>query len=385
MSPDSLRLWKNIATHALVALSAALAFVPGGRAAATSYAVTNLVSDQPGMAVTTDANLVNPWGIAFNPAGFVWVANNGTGTSTLYDGKGAKNALTVNVPLGGGGNPTGIVFNGSSGFTVTNGTTTGPSRFIFATESGMIAGWAPTVNGTNALVANTSTNGAIYKGLALGPSGPSQLLYATDFHNATVSVFNQNFQPTTVAGGFVDPNLPTGYAPFGIQNINGNLYVTYAKQGSGGDEQDGAGLGLVDKFDANGNLLSRVTSNGPLNAPWGLALAPANFGPFSNALLVGNFGDGSINAFNATTGSFLGMLRDANGKALMLDGLWGMSFGNGLLNQPTNTLFFAAGIGDESHGLYGRIDAVPEPSAALLALVGLLGLAIGHRRLRSHL
>ncbi len=386
MSPDLFRSLQNSPSHVLAALAGALFLAPAvwADAGPNMYAVDKLVSDQAGVAAHQDSSLVNPWGIAFNPNGFVWVANNGTGTSTLYDGNGVKNPLTVNVPLGGGGNPTGIVFSSSNNFAVTNGTTSGPSRFIFATESGKIAGWAPSVNGTNALVAASSPNGGIYKGLALGADGTQQLLYATDFHNDRIDVYGQTFQPVTTPGGFVDPNLPQGFAPFGIQNINGNLYVTYAKQDADReDDVHGAGLGYVDVFDPSGHLIRRLVSGGPLNAPWGLAFAPTNFGAFSDSLLVGNFGDGTINAFNPTTGSFIGVLRDAHGDPLSIDGLWGLSFGNGIQNQPINTLFFAAGPGDESHGLYGKINAVPEPSAALLMLAGLLLVTIGRRRLSA--
>jgi len=325
------------------------------------YQSLALVSDQNLPGVHQDPNLVNAWGIAFNPFGFVWVANNGTGTSTLYDGQGNPQSLVVAIPNAAGapgGKPTGIVFNGGDGFKVSNPTASGPSRFLFASEDGAILGWAPNVDATHALVAvNNSKQHAIYKGLALATFGTGFRLFATDFHNGRVDAFDDTFHAFTTLGGFQDPNLPSGYAPFGIQNLNGDLYVTYAKQDE--DKEDnvsGPGLGFVDVFDVNGRLLRRVASRGTLNAPWGIALAPADFGRFSNHLLVGNFGDGVINAFDPVTGQWAGRLHRPDGQLLRMDGLWGLSFGNGLQHQPTHTLFFAAGPNDESHGLYGRIE-----------------------------
>jgi uncharacterized protein (TIGR03118 family) len=328
-----------------------------------SYSVRNLVSDGFVPADHTDPALVNPWGIAFNPNGPVWVANNGTGVSTLYNGLGFKQALVVTIPTAPGGvapgSPTGIVFSGGSDFMVT-GAASGPSRFIFATEAGTISGWAPNVSMTNAiLVVKPSDPHAIYKGLALAGNGTAHFLYAADFHNNRIDVFDSNFHPVTLSGNFSDRRIPDGYAPFGIQNILGNLYVTYAKQDE--DKEDdvaGPGFGFVDVFDANGHLLRRFASRGRLNAPWGLALAPADFGQFSNTLLIGNFGDGRINAFDLQSGEPLGRLRTRDGRAISIDGLWGIAFGSGVASQPTDTLFFAAGPDDEEHGVYGRIDPV---------------------------
>lgn len=328
------------------------------------YAVRDLVSDVPGSAEHTDADLVNAWGLALNPNGPAWVADNGTGVSTLYDGNGVKQALTVTIPPPANGTPpsapTGIVFSGGSDFVVTQGASSGPSRFIFATEEGTIAGWAPNVDMTNAiLVVDPPNNTAIYKGLALAGTGTGHFLYATDFHNNKIDVFDSSFHPVTMPGSFSDPRIPTGFAPFGIQNILGALYVTYAKQDEDAeDDVPGRGLGFVDVFDANGQLIRRFASRGQLNAPWGVALAPANFGRFSNAILIGNFGDGRIHAFDPQSGEPEGALRDTDGRAIAIDGLWGLAFGNGVANQPTNTLFFTAGPDDEAHGLYGRIDPV---------------------------
>jgi uncharacterized protein (TIGR03118 family) len=328
------------------------------------YQQRNLVSDGFVTADHPDGNLVNPWGIAFNPFGPVWISDNGKGLSTLYDGAGNPQTLVVTIPPAAGAasaNPTGIVFNGSNGFVVTKGQLSGPAKFIFATEDGVIAGWSPTVDLTNAqLVKDNSPAGAVYKGLALSAGGNGSLLYATDFHNNKIDVWDSGFVPVALpAGAFEDPAIPANFAPFGIQAINGNIYVSYAMQDADRhDDVKGRGLGYVDVFDPNGALLDRVASRGRLNAPWGLALAPAGFGAFSNTLLIGNFGDGRINAFDHGTGQFVGQLRGADGHAIEIDGLWGMAFGNGFAGQPVNTLFFTAGSGDEAHGLYGRIDVL---------------------------
>lgn len=309
-----------------------------------------------------DANLVNAWGIAFNPQGFVWVANAGTSTSTLYDGNGVPQSLVVAIPDGAAGEaePTGIVFNATSGFQVSQNGLTAASAFIFAGEGGTISGWSPGVDMTHAITAvDRSSAGAIYKGLARATQGGADYLYATDFHNGVVDVFDASFNKVTLAAGaFADPNLPPGYAPFGIQAIGNQLFVSFAKQDADAeDDVTGAGLGAVDVFDAAGVLVKRlIPVGGRLDAPWGMSMAPADFGAFSNALLVGNFGDGRINAFDPSNGSYLGTLSRSNGSAIEIEGLWGLAFGNGLNNQPANTLFFSAGPGGEAHGVYGRID-----------------------------
>ncbi|SRR6266511_2673919 len=343
----------------VAAAGVALMAAGAAQAADSRYQVKDLVSDVPGLAAHTDGHLVNPWGIAFNPNGFVWVANNGTGTSSLYDGNGNVNPTLpfITIPGVGGnpGTPTGIVFNGSNDFAVTPGN---PGRFIFATQDGTIAAWSPAVDPTHAIQVVAPT-GASYTGLALTANGNANFLYAADFLSGRIDVFDKAFQPVTMPGGFVDPHLPAGYAPFNIQNIQGDLYVAYAKREEGeAEEIAGAGLGIVDVFDANGNLVRRVASHGKLNAPWGLVLAPATFGRFADRLLVGNFGDGTINAYDAHSGEFKGQLRGTDNKPLRIEGLWGLAFGNGILSQPTSTLFFAAGINDEEHGLYGSITPV---------------------------
>ncbi|HKX42951.1 MAG TPA: TIGR03118 family protein [Burkholderiaceae bacterium] len=332
----------------------------------SGYAVTNLVTDtntssNPYATSNVDTHLVNPWGIAFNPQGFVWVANNATSTSTLYDGNGMAQSLIVAIPAGtaGPGKPTGIVYNGTQSFVVSQGGLSGASRFVFAGESGTIAAWSPNVDLNNAIkVYDGASAGSIYKGLAIGSASGADRLFAADFHNAAVDTFDATFAKISAAGGFTDPNLPSGYAPFGIQVISGVVYVTYAKQDADAeDDVKGAGLGLVNTFDTAGHFLKRlITTGGALNAPWGIAMAPSNFGKFSGALLIGNFGDGRINAYDASTGALMGPLTKTDGNPIVVDGLWGIAFGNGINGQPTNTLFFAAGPADEAHGVYGRID-----------------------------
>lgn len=334
-------------------------------AAATTYAVTSLVSDDtsatnPLRGAHGDTHLVNGWGVAFNPAAFVWVTNTGSSTSTLYDGAGVPQTLVVAIPPGvaGAAKPTGIVFNGNPTFKVTQNGVTDSSIFLFDGEAGTISGWSPTVNGTNAVtMVDDSATSAVYTGLAIATRGTSDFLYAADFHNAAVKTYDQNFARVASAG-FTDATLPAGYAPYGIQAIGSLIYVAYARQDvAARTAVAGAGLGIVDTFDTAGTLVKRLIVNGgALNAPWGMAMAPANFGQFSNALLVANSGDGKINAFDPATGALLGTLSGANGNAITIDGLHGIAFGNDRNSQPSTTLFFAAGPSGEQHGVYGRID-----------------------------
>jgi uncharacterized protein (TIGR03118 family) len=329
-------------------------------AAGGSYRVHMLVADLPGHAAQTDTNLVNGWGIVAGPSTPWWVADNGTDKSTLYDGSGNSIPLVVDV----GGGPTGTVFNGSSDFVVSHNGDSGPALFLFASEDGKIRGWNPNVPAssppsTKAFVV-AGRSGAIYKGLAIAWMGDQGYLYATDFHNGQVDVFNGSFVRQNWAGAFVDPNIPAGFAPFGIQAANGMIFVTYAKQDADAeDEVDGRHLGYVDAFATNGTFIANVASRGPLNAPWGIAWAPDSFGRFGGDLLVGSFGDGRIHAYRLTAGGWMldGTLSSASGQSIKIEGLWGMAFGNGGAAGPTNTLYFAAGPNGESHGLFGSVTA----------------------------
>jgi len=342
--------------------------MPGmGPVTGAGFAATTLVSDLPVANslysnANSDPHLIKAWGVAFNPKGFAWVANNGTSTSTLYDGNGVPQSLVVSIPPGGAGSamPTGIVFNGHQDFMVTQNGTTGPSAFIFVGQAGTLSGWSPGVDMTHAVkVFDGGGAGTVYTGLAIASQGASDFLYAADFRHATVDMFDSTFTKVTVAGSFIDPAIPSGYAPFGIQAIGNLIYVSYARQDAqASNPVAGAGFGAVDAFDTSGHLVRRIVApGGPLDAPWGMAMAPANFGPFSNALLVANSGDGTIGAFNPASGAFMGTLSTSTGSPITIDGLHGIAFGNGLNNQPTNTLFFAAGPGGGTHGVYGRIDA----------------------------
>jgi len=321
----------------------------------------DLVSDQAGVAAHQDANLVNAWGVAFIPGGFAWVANNHSGTSTAYDGAGVALPLVVAIPgpaSGGTGAPTGVVYNATTDFVETGAVTSAPASLIFAGEDGVISAWNNAIDGTAARrMADRSANGSIYKGVAVANNGAANFVYATDFHNGKVDVFDKTFAVTTLPGGFSDKRNPKGYAPFGIQNVGGLLYVTYAQQDANReDDVPGKSKGFVDCFDANGFLIRRFAQRAHLDAPWGVAQAPADFGDFGGRLLVGNFGDGSISAFEFDSGHFVGQLRQTNGRPRTIDGLWGIAFGNDAHSQPHQTLFFAAGPGGEAHGLYGRLD-----------------------------
>jgi uncharacterized protein (TIGR03118 family) len=339
------------------------ALAASSRGAVNSYTVTNLVSDQPGEAEHVDPNMVNAWGLAASPTSPWWVANAETNVSTLYMGDGTPLSLVVKVQ----GHPTGTVFNGGSDFVVGHNGASGPSVFMFATETGTIRGWNPSVpppapSTRSFLVVDRSSEHAVYKGLTLASTVGGDFLYATDFRNARVDVFDGDFNLVTPPGAFQDPNLPNRYAPFGIREIGGLILVTYAKQnGAGEDDVPGPGRGFVDAFDTNGTLLARVGTRGTLNAPWGLALAPESFGAFGGDLLVGNFGDGEIHAYKLQangTAKHEGALKGANGN-LAIDGLWALSFGNDGQAGSSESLFFTAGPDDEEHGLFGRIEVSP--------------------------
>ena len=354
---------RPIATGLVAIVAVVAGIVAAGAVASNSgYTVHNLVSDQPGVADHTDSNLVNSWGIAASSSSPWWVADNGTDVSTLYNGDGVAQFQPTPLVVGVDGGPTGTVFNGDgSAFVINDGAGhSGAARFLFAPEAGTIRGWSPAVPppplSTQSFVgpndADQSGHGAVFKGLAIA----GDRLYATDFHNAKVDVFDGSFK--LVPGGFADPAVPKGYAPFGIQNIGGEIFVTYAKQDAQGhDEIDGQGLGIVDEYSTSGTLIARVAQHGQLNAPWGMAMAPSDFGPASGDLLVGNFGDGRINVFAPSKNGFVpqGQLRGTDNKQLTIDGLWGIGFGNGQGSGDTDDLYFAAGPDGEQHGLFGEI------------------------------
>ncbi len=338
-----------------IAASAFIAVLALASNAWAAYAATNLVSDIPGSARRTDRNLVNPWGIAVGSSGTIWVANNGTGTSTLYDANGVPQSLVVSIPASAtntdGANPTGIVFNSGTGFIVTENGVSGPAIFIFVGEDGSISGWSPTVASDHAIIAvDDGAEGSVYKGAALGESSSGLRLFVTNFSEGKVSIYDDTFAEIDDDEAFVDPAIPGGYAPFGIENINGLIYVTYAKQDRDGeDDVPGPGHGFISVFDADGNFIRRLASRGALNSPWGLALAPdRKFGNLTGALLVGNFGDGEIHGYDINTGAFLGTMSKPDGTPLREDELWA-------LHVIGNAVYFTAGIVEEEHGLFGYI------------------------------
>ncbi|GCE06623.1 hypothetical protein KDAU_39520 [Dictyobacter aurantiacus] len=334
------------------------------------YQQTNLVSDIAGVARFLDPNLVNSWGISHGPIGPWIVSDNGTGVATSYLGNGKAfpvgNPLVIKIPppngspIGTTATPTGNVFNNTNDFVISANGKSRPSKFIFATEDGTISGWNPQVDPTNAILKVDNSPGAVYKGLAIGHTSSGNFLYAANFRSGNVDMFDGNFN---LVHSFTDSQLAADcplsnqcFAPFGIQNINGKIFVSFALQDAAKhDDVAGPGNGFVDVFNTDGMFLRRLISDGVLNSPWGMTLAPKDFGPFSNDLLVGNFGDGHINAFNPRTGTFLGPLNNKFGAPIVINGLWGLAFGNGALAGPRNTLFFAAGIADEAHGLFGAI------------------------------
>ena len=340
----------------------------------TGYQQINLVSNIAGNARVPDPNLLNPWGIAFIPGSPFWISDNNAGVSTLYDGQGniiqVPNAAGQLVPFavqipGPAGSapdfsatPTGVVWNPTQGFTV--GTAKSPAVFIFATEDGTIAAWSPSVDRFHAILAvdnSQAGNGAVYKGLALAPNSKGVFLFASNFHAGTVDVFDRTFKQVQLDGSFTDPNIPAGYAPFGISAIDGDLFVTYALQNAEKhDDVAGEGHGFVDVFDTDGHLLRRFATRGALNSPWGVTRSSYAFGRFSGDILVGNFGDGRISAFSSH-GELLGQLRDPRGHAIVIEGLWGLKFGGALASSP-DTLYFTAGINGEKDGLFGALQAV---------------------------
>jgi len=351
---------KHAATLAALLLTVVLG---ASSALAQHFQRTDLTADNATTSPTAanfDPNLVNPWGMSRASGSPWWISDNGTWLSTLYDGAGAPKSLVVSIPLPNGqpgGAPTGTVFNYTAAFEVSSGN---PAIFLFSTEDGSISGWNPSVSLTSAVVKVNRSGSAVYKGLAIASTASGPRLYAANFKSGAVDVFNGRFQRMTVPGAFLDANLPLNYAPFGIQNVGGNIVVTFAHRKPGSkDEDHGAGLGFVDVFDVGGRLLLRLQHVPLLNAPWGIAQAPGDFGPFSHRLLIGNFGDGTIHAFNAVSGKFEGTLLNQNGAPLAIDGLWGLSFGGDDTNSGLATeLFFTAGANHENDGILGKIAPV---------------------------
>ena len=364
------RVWLARAVAVLVV--AAAAFGCGNDSGGGSgYTQTVLVANTAGKAPVTDPNLLNAWGIARSPNGPWWVADNQAGVSTVYNAQGnpvpAGSPLVVTIPPPAGSAPgtaappTGIVFNYTTDFRIGSdtGAITEPATFIFSTEDGTISAWAAAVNPTAAvLTVDNSADEAIYKGLAIASTPSGSFLYAANFHAGTVDVFSSTFAPADLSGSFHDPNIPAGYAPFGIQNINGDIYVTYAKQDA--DKEDdvaGVGNGYVDIYSSDGTLVRRFASRGQLNSPWGVVQAPSSFGRFGGAIIVGNFGDGHLNAFDPISGTFQGQLNKPGGASVTIHGLWGLGFGNGASAGSTDTLYFAAGPNGEQDGLFGILEA----------------------------
>jgi len=377
--------WRVLARAGVLTmtLTLALAFSAIAGSEQKFYKQTNLVSDIPGRAAVTDMHLKNPWGMASSNTSPFWVSDNGTGVATLYTGAGQPVPLVVTIPpppgSAGPSTPTGQVFNGTADFVVSKGGSSGPSLFIFATEDGTISGWNPCVpppgpscappspplSTTAVLAVDNSGSGAVYKGLAIGSTASGNFLYAANFHAGTIDVLDKSFAPVSLPpGSFSDPDIPSGFAPFNIQNLEGKLYVTYAKQDAAKhDDVKGKGNGFVDVFNTNGEFLQRVASRGHLNSPWGLVFAPEDFGRFSGDLLVGNFGDGLIHAYSREGDHFHfhGRLHGPDGQPIAIDGLWALRFGSdntpNTRNGPTNVLFFTAGLNDEADGLFGSLVA----------------------------
>jgi uncharacterized protein (TIGR03118 family) len=348
-------------------------------AEAASFAPVNLVTDdQTAHAATiSDPGLVNAWGLSYSPTSAFWISANGSGQADLYSVNPTTQAttkvgLTVTIP--GAGTVTGQVFNSNSA--AFHG-----DAFLFVSEDGTVSGWRGALGSTAETLASGS-DANVYKGSAFGTVAGNSYLYATNFRNDSIDVFNGSATAPSLTGSFVDPLALDGFAPFNIQNLGGSLYVTYAKQdGAKHDEIDGTGMGFVDRFDLQGKLLGRVATGGTLDAPWGLALAPSSFGTLAGALLVGNFGDGRINAFDASSNAFLGQILGADGQPLAIDGLWAIASGNGGSAGSAGLLYFTAGPDGESHGLLGVLNPVPEPSTYVLLFAGLAAMTLCRRRL----
>jgi uncharacterized protein (TIGR03118 family) len=385
----------SFAIGAVCALSVAACGGGGSGGSSSAYQMTSastsgftdvaLVSNNSGVVVTAttiDANLSNPWGLAIAPGLPFWIADNNSNLTTLYSGTGqiqtneitGSNATGITIPASAAGvpaNPTGQVYNGTGGFLIPTSNGQETALFIFDGEGGTIAAWAND-SGATAVTAyddgvNNGADHAVYKGLALGTVNGASFLYATDLHNNKIDVFDTNFtKPASMQGKFVDPTMSAGFVPFGITALKDQLYVTYAMQDAAmHDEVTGAGLGFVDVFDLGGNFISRFASAGPLNAPWGIALAPTGFGSFAGDLLIGNFGDGTINIFapnGTSTATSMGPFTVNNGAIFTVPGLWSLLFGNGDSDKPVTTLFYTAGFADQTDGVFGSIAMASTPA-----------------------
>ncbi len=362
MHTQDSRRWATLAGCALC-----VAAFSGSLWAANAYVVRNLTSDIPDLADYTDPNLKGAWGISESSTSPFWISDAGAGLSTLYTSTGSVISLVVTIPpsKAGGttGVPTGTVNNSTTGFAIATGDA---ASFIFDTLDGTISGWNHTVNATEAqIMVDNSASGAVYTGLAIGTSGSNTYLYAANLHSGTIDVFDSNYKPVTLPNAFQDGNLPAGYAPFNIQNLAGNLYVAYALQNTAKNFAVlGAGNGYVDVYSTAGTLMDRLISSAHvnLNAPWGLAIAPSNFGDYASDLLVGNFGDGTINVFNPTTGAYIATLNNGDGTPIVIPNLWALQAGNGGSGGDANAVYFTAGIpgpDNGNHGLLGRLQAAP--------------------------
>jgi len=346
-----------VQTAVLSLVAIALLSLP---ATAQLFKVDNLVSDISDVGTQpTDSDLVNPWGMAASPGSPWWVSDNATGKMTLYLGDGTKQGLVVSVPQwdgSPGGNPDGMVFNGTADFKLPNGNA---AVFMVSTEDGTIQGWN---GGTTSIITVNGFPNAVYKGLALGSANGANYIYAANFRAGTVDVFDAAFQPHSFgSNAFLDPTLPSGYAPFNVANINGNIVVAYALQDADKhDDVAGIGHGYIRVFDSQGNLLQRLPHVFQLNSPWAMVVAPDGWGNFSGKLLVGQFGSGAIIAFDLTHNTLEGVLQDDAGLPIRINGLWGLGFGNGAKSGPKTTLYFASGYFDEAHGLFGTISVATD-------------------------
>ncbi|MGH7118918.1 MAG: TIGR03118 family protein [Acetobacteraceae bacterium] len=384
---------KSILFAMVPAVTLGLAFGAGSAQADPLLQQTNIISDGFVPAANVDPNLINPWGVSFSATGPFWVSDNNAGVATIYNPSGTTQLppVTIATPPGqapGTAAPTGQVSAPGTGFDVSENGKTAPSNFIFATEDGTISGLSFAVAPSHSVLAVDNSqggSGAVYKGLAIGNSNGKSLLYAANFRSGEIEVYDRNFNLVNI---FTDPTVPKGYAPFNVQVLDGKLLVTFALQNSDKhDDVAGAGHGFVDQFNLDGTGMKRIASQGSLNSPWGLDIAPASFGGLAGDLLVGNFGDGRIGAFNLATDAFQGDLLNSNDQVIQIGDLWSLVNGNGGAAGDPNTLFFTAGVLNESHGLFGSLTPVsipvPEPASFAILLTGLGGLAFLRRRMRS--